>query len=345
MVGPFGNFWVFSKQISAMRTQITALALCLLFACRSTEPAESLGSVERLDKRLNAIIDENTTIEKLADGFEWSEGPLWIEDHQMLLFSDVPTNTIYQWKEGEGASIYLKPSGYTGTPPRGGEPGSNGLLLSPSGKLVLCQHGDRRMAVMVAPLDDPQPFFTTLADNFEGKKLCSPNDAIYDREGNLYFTDPPYGLANDTLREISFQGVYRLNSSGEISLLIDSLTRPNGIALSPDQSLLYVANSDPNKARWYEYQLSGDSVSSGRIFYDATPLTATLQGLPDGMKVDSDGNIFATGPGGIFVFNSKAEVLGKISLPNPTANCALADDEKTLYITSDMNVLRIKMRP
>ncbi|MGE0771682.1 MAG: SMP-30/gluconolactonase/LRE family protein [Cyclobacteriaceae bacterium] len=327
-----------------MRIQTAAFVLCCLLGCRSQEVAESMGSIERLNERLAAVIDEGASIEKLADGFEWSEGPLWIEDHQMLLFSDVPANTIFRWKEGEGASVYLKPSGYTGTPPRGGEPGSNGLVLSPTGKLVLCQHGDRRMAVMVAPLDDPQPLFATLADNFEGKKLSSPNDAIYDREGNLYFTDPPYGLANDTLREIPFQGVYRLNIHGEISLLVDTLTRPNGIALSPDQSLLYIANSDPDKARWYEYQLSGDSISSGRIFYDATELTGTLPGLPDGMKVDSAGNIFATGPGGIFVFDSKAEVLGKISLPNPTANCALADDGKTLYITSDMNVLRIKMR-
>jgi gluconolactonase len=312
--------------------------------CGPDKPVDQLGSIERLDPAINSIIKEGAVIEKLADGFEWSEGPLWVESHKMLLFSDVPTNTIHKWTEEKGSQIYLQPSGYTGTMPRGGEPGSNGLLLNPEGKLVLCQHGDRRMAVMVAPLEDPQPLFVTLADNYKNQKFSSPNDAVYDKTGNLYFTDPPYGLAVDTLREISFQGVYKLLTSGEVVLLVDTLTRPNGIALSPDQSKLYVANSDPGKARWYEYELNGDSVTGGKVFYDATVLTSTLKGLPDGLKVDGNGNLFASGPGGVFVFQPDGHLIGKINLPDPTANCALDEEEKTLYITSDMNVLRIKMR-
>jgi gluconolactonase len=326
-----------------MRKLFVLTTTAILMSCGNQKTDESTGSIERLDPQLDQIIPPEATIDVLAQGYDWSEGPVWVQEHKMLLFSDVPANTIYKWTEEGGAEVYLKPSGYTGTIPRGGEPGSNGLTLNPQGNLVLCQHGDRRVAVMVATLDHPEPVFTTLADNFEGKKLNSPNDVIYDRKGNMYFTDPPYGLAADSLKELPFQGVFRVNPDGAIELLVDSLTRPNGIAFSPDESKLYISNSDPEKARWYEYEFAGDSIVSGKVFYDATNLTATSKGLPDGMKVNQHGVLFCSGPGGIFIFSPTAKLLGNINLPDATANCAFDADEQNLFLTSDMKLLRIKL--
>jgi gluconolactonase len=283
----------------------------------------------------------------IAEGFEWSEGPLWIEDQKMLLFSDVPTNTIYKWTEEKGAEAYLKPSGYTGTTPRGGESGSNGLTLDAVGHLILCQHGDRRVAMMNAPLTQPKAEFTPIAYEFIGKRFNSPNDVVVNNY-NFYFTDPAYGLVKqmeDSSKEISFQGVYQLTSNRKTLLLIDTLTRPNGLAFSPDSKKLYIANSDPEKARWYEYELNPFmQIVSGKIFYDATTNAKTEKGLPDGLKVDAQGNIFATGPGGVWVFDQQGKVIGKIKLEEATSNCALTADGKTLFITNDMNILRIQLR-
>src|SRR5690606_17996544 len=200
------------------------------------------------DSRLDKIVAADAKVEVLAEGFDWTEGPLWVEAHQMLLFSDIPQNSVYKWTKEDGVELYLKPSGYTNkTVARGGETGANGLLLGPEGQLVLCQHGDRRMAVMQAPLDDPRSDYATIVDDFEGKKLNSPNDAAYKSNGDLYFTDPPYGLeknVNDPLKEIPYQGVYKVSSDGEVTLLLDSLTRPNGIAFFPGEETMIIANSD-----------------------------------------------------------------------------------------------------
>lgn len=323
------------------------LAGLIFFSC-STKQDGHTGSIERVDTALNSIIDKNARIEIIARGFEWAEGPLWIEQEKMLLFSDIPANTIYKWTEENGKQKYLSPSGYTGAEKRGGETGSNGLLLSKAGRLVLCQHGNRQLAWMNANLDDPQPNFETIADNYRGKKFNSPNDAVFNKKGELFFTDPPYGLEknmDDTSKQIPFQGVYKVTASGHVVLLIDSITRPNGIAIAADEKKLFIANSDPQKPYWYVFDVgASDSLTNGRIFYDATAASKLAAGMPDGMKTDKQGNIFATGPGGVWIFNKEAKLLGKIKFPELVSNCALTADEKTLYVTADSYVLRIKMR-
>lgn len=306
---------------------------------------KTTGSVERLSEAINELIAKDAKIEVLAEGFTWTEGPLWIDNGQYLLFSDIPPNRIMKWSEKDGLSLYLSPSGYTGKTPRTGEPGSNGLVLDAAGNLVLCQHGDRRMAKMTTSLDNPQPQFATIIDQYEGKRFNSPNDAVYDRQGNLYFTDPPYGLEGnmkDPAKEISFQGVYRYSKEGQLSLISDKITRPNGIGLSPDERTLYVACSDPKAATWTAFTLNEDgTVADEQLFYDATG--STEKGLPDGLKVDKKGNIWATGPGGVWIFNPKGEVLGKIKTGEATSNCALDAEQKTLYMTCDDYLMRIKL--
>jgi gluconolactonase len=324
--------------------QATALIL-LPFLVSCSEKEKSIGSIERIDPALDAILSANAKIEIIGEGFEWSEGPVWIAGENMLLFSDVPKNTIYKWTEAAGVEVYLTPSGFTGDSTTSPEPGSNGLLLDDEGNLVLCQHGDRRLAVMNADLNNPQPEFTSVAETYNGKRFSSPNDAVlynYD----FYFTDPPYGLKDqdkDAEKEILFQGVYKATANGNVVLLVDSLTRPNGIAFTPEGKMI-VANSDRGKARWYEYALNDSVVVSGKVLYDATTNAQTEKGLPDGLKIDRSGNIFATGPGGVWIFNASGKLLGKINVTEATSNCALADDDKTLYVTADMYLLRINLR-
>jgi len=216
------------------------------------------GNIEAMDTMLWSIISKDANIEVIAQGHEWTEGPLWIASENMLLYSDIPRNVIYAWKEGEKATLYLKPSGYLGENFTGSEPGSNGLILDKNGSLVLCQHGERQVAIMNSPIDDPDTLFITLINQFEGKRLNSPNDATYKSNGDLYFTDPPYGLPQrmeDPEKELPFQGVYRLDNDGNITLLTDELTRPNGIAFSPDEKILYIANSDPEMAVWKAFDV------------------------------------------------------------------------------------------
>lgn len=330
-----------------MKYYLSCLIIITMAACQPKEN-KTIGTIERLDPALDAIVSATAQPEIISEGYKWSEGPQWLAETKTLIFSDVPTNTIYQWMEGKGTSVYLTPSGYTGTTPRGGEMGSNGLTLTPDGKLVLCQHGDRRVARMEAPLNDPKPVFITLADNFEGKKLSSPNDVVVRSNGDVFFTDPPYGLESqsddDPAKETAFNGVYKA-SGGKTTVIADSLTRPNGLAFMPGEKTLIVANSDPKKPIWYAFDLAeNDSVMNARIFYDATKEAQTEKGSPDGFRVDKQGNIFASGPGGVWIFNAAGKVLGKIKLTEPASNCALTDDEKTLFITNNMYVLRVKLR-
>lgn len=318
----------------------------LLAACTSRE-SKTVGSIERIDAGLDKLISSSATLEIIGEGFEWSEGPVWVGKENMLLFSDVPKNIIYKWTEEKGVEPYLTPSGFTGTETTSHEPGSNGLIIH-NDSLVLCQHGDRRIAKMNSSLDNPTPNFSTVASTYEGKRFSSPNDAVYRSNGDLYLTDPPYGLGqqnDDPEKEQPHNGVYRVSPRGDVSLLIDSLTLPNGIIFLPGEKKFIVSNSDPAKAIWYEFELNDkDSVQQGRVFYNATSNAGTEKGLPDGLKADRDGNIFASGPGGIWIFNPEGTVLGKIKTPEAVANCALSPDEKTLYITSDMYLLRLKMR-
>jgi len=303
--------------------------------------------IESKDPLLDQIIGPEAKVEVLAEGFDWTEGPLWLEQVNKLIFSDIPPNIIYSWSEETGKEIYLTPSGYTGDAERGGEVGSNGLLLNPEGKLVLCQHGDRRLAVMNASLGSPAPDYATVVDHYQGKKLNSPNDAAFSSSGDLFFTDPPYGLEgniDDPLKELEFQGVYRLDTQGQLHLLTDKMSRPNGIALSVDESKLYVANSDPDQAIWMEFNILKDGrIDEGRVFYDATEWVGKIKGLPDGMKVHPSGTIFATGPGGVWIFNEEGRHLGTIHTGQATSNCALGNNNQYLYITADMYLMRVAL--
>lgn len=331
-----------------MKYVIIALLIITTSTCMAQKTYKAIGTIERFDSSINSIISSNAQAEIIAEGFEWSEGPLWIEEHKMLLFSDVPKNTIYKWTEEKGAEVYLKPSGFTGTESKSKEPGSNGLLLNAEGQLVLCQHGNRQMAKMDAQLDAPAPKFISLANNYNGKKFSSPNDAVYNNAGELFFTDPPYGLPmqndEDPAKELPYNGVYKVKKDGTVILLVDSISRPNGIAFFPGHKKILIASSDSKAPNWYVYDVAGDSLTNGKIFYSAAGHDKSWRGLPDGFKIDKAGNIFATGPGGVYIFNAKGKKLGLLRLENSSSNIALSPDEKTIYITNDMYVLRLKMR-
>ena len=344
------------KKIKKMKQLLSIISLLAFVSCNNnpkqkeqTNMYKTIGKIEKYDTSLDSIISPNAKAEIIAENFEWSEGPLWIEKENMLLFSDVPMNTIYKWTEANEKEIYLKPSGYTGTAPsKCKEPGSNGLTLDTDGNLVLCQHGDRQIGRMNAPLNKPEAKFISLADKFNGKRFSSPNDCVFNSVGELFFTDPPYGLQTqddtDSLKEIKHNGVYKVKKEGTVILLVDSITRPNGLAFFPGEKKLLVACSDPEKPNWYVFDVNGDTLTNGKIFYSTAGYDKNLHGLPDGLKIDKNGNVFATGPGGIYFFNKDGKLLGKLKLDNATSNCALSADENTLYITNDMYVLRLKMR-
>jgi gluconolactonase len=302
----------------------------------------AFGKIERKDARFDQLIPQDAILEKLADGFDWAEGPVWDKKGQYLLFSDIPPNSVMKWKEGEGITLFLKPSGYTGSKPRGGEPGSNGLHFDAQGRLVLCQHGDRRIARLKGDKS-----FETLADRYDGKRFNSPNDAVFKSNGDLYFTDPPYGLEglnDDPAKELKFNGVYRLAKDGTVTLLTKEMTFPNGIGFSPDEKTLYVAQSDPKQPIWKAFDVKPDgTLGSGRVFADSTAwFEAGRKGLPDGLKVDQKGNVFATGPGGVHVFAADGTHLGTIDTGEATANCGWGEDGTVLYVCADMYLGRIK---
>lgn len=334
-----------------MRCTLLLVALLIVPQNPPTQiPAADAAAlkIERLDPALDALIAPDAKIEILAKDFDWIEGPVWVKDGGYLLFSDIPPNVVFKWKQGEGVTQYLKPAGYTGSTPRGGEKGSNGLAIDSRGRLVLCQHGDRRLAIMDAPLSAPQPKFTTLADRYDGKRFNSPNDLTFKSNGDVYFTDPPYGMEKqfeDPAREIPFQGVYRRDGSGKVTLLTREMTRPNGIAFSPDERTLYVAQSDPQAAIWRAFDVNTDgSLGASRVLLDVTPPVKSRKGLPDGMKVDAAGNIFGTGPGGVLVMSPQGKHLGTIMTGQATSNCAFGDDGRTLYFTADMYLMRVRLK-
>jgi gluconolactonase len=306
---------------------------------------KTIGEIIRLDPDLDFLIEPNAKIEVLADGFKWSEGPTWVKNGGYLIFSDVPQNTVFKWKEDEGITEFLKPSGYTGRGTYSNEPGSNGLIISLDGKLISCEHGDRRVSIM--PLEGGGK--RTLTDNHAGQRYNSPNDVVQKLNGDIYFTDPPYGMPkheNDPSRETDVFGVYRVAKNGQTTLVISDLTRPNGLAFSPDESILYVNQSDPARSYIMAYPvLKNGLLGKGKLFFDTTPMVKQgLKGLPDGLKLDNKGNLFATGPGGVLVISPKGKLLGRIETTQPTANCGWGDDGSVLYITANNMLMRIKTK-
>jgi gluconolactonase len=333
------------KRIS---TGVLSLGVCLLGLFAQAADRPTIGEIERLDPALDALVPKDAKMEIIVDGLDWCEGPLWIPSGDgFLIFSDIPPNVIYRWDANSGQQKYLEPAGYTGRAPRGGEKGTNGSTLDADGRLVLCQHGDRRLARMLAPLGKPAPKYATVAGKFDGKRFNSPNDAVTHSSGAIYFTDPPYGLEknmDDPKKELDFQGVYRVAPDGTVTLLTKELDRPNGIALSPDEKTLYVANSHGPRPIWMAYPVLDDgSIGTGKVFFDATELSKTAKGAPDGLEVDEKGNLFATGPGGVLVFSPEGKHLGTLKTGQATSNVAFGVDGKTLFITADMYVLRIPL--
>ena len=326
------------------------LLLISLAMCQMAEaPYPMTGSVEVLDEALHTLVPADAQLEILSEGHDWTEGPLWIPGGDFLIFSDIPPNRIYRWREGEGTDVFLEPSGYTGAADRGGEVGSNGLTLDQQGRLVLAQHGDRRIARLTQPVTgSPLPEYQTLADRYNGMRFNSPNDLVYHSTGAVYFTDPPYGLEmnmDDPLKELDYQGIYRMAPDGTVTLLESGMSRPNGIAFAPDESTLYVANSDPVHPVWMAFDVLEDgALDGGRVLFDASHLVAAgRRGLPDGMKVDQAGNLFATGPGGVLILTPEGRHLGTLMTEQATSNCAFGDDGSTLYITADMYLMRVRL--
>lgn len=342
--------------ISIFVATATLIATCTVHANEPSLP--TIGKIEILDSQLESWLSGDAKIEVLASGFTWTEGPVWVtpedqvdgcdSENGCLLFSDIPRNTVFRWSPGQdspggGIDKFLSPSGYTGTTYYGLEPGCNGLLLDSGGRLVSCEHGDRRVSVLT-----PGGGKMTIVDRFEGKRLNSPNDAVFDERGNLFFTDPPYGLpdrANDPRRELDFCGVYRYSPNGELKLLTKALNRPNGIGLSPDQATLYVAQSDPDDPIWMAFPLNEDGLAgAGRKIADASEYMKQYPGLPDGMAIHSSGTLFASGPGGIFILSPTGDLLGRIITGGRTSNCTFDSDEKTLYLTADKQICRVRMK-
>jgi gluconolactonase len=320
-------------------------------------PAENLTplTMDRLDPSIGKIVPAGATMERIATGFTWVEGPVW--DDGKLFFAEIPSNSIRTWTPGKGVSIFLQPSGYKGSAPYGGpEAGSNGMTLDVRGRLTVAGHAQRDVYRFEAL--KPEGPITILADTYKGRQLNSPNDVVYKSDGSLYFTDPPYGLRtqldNDPEKQLDVNGVYRIPhalthepgappSRADLQLLVSDLTRPNGIAFSPDEKYLYVNNSQPKKI-WMRYSVKPDgTLTDAKLLYDDT--ADTRPGNPDGMKVDVEGNIYSAGPGGIWIFSPEGKPLGTILLPGRTSNVAWAGaDRKMLYITDSEGIYRVHLK-
>lgn len=317
---------------------------------------EAAGSVQKSDPGFDAIAPAGAKIEKVATCCKWLEGPVWTHDHY-LLFADIPGNRILKWTPEGGISDFLHPSGYLGKEPfTGPESGSNGMTLDRHGRLTVAGHARRNVYRLESLSAGAQ--VTVLADRYQGKRLNSPNDLVYARDGSLYFTDPPYGLQTqgdtDPQKELDFNGVFRVRDAvahkpgappdpGKLQLIIKDLTRPNGIAFSPDEKILYIAVSDPHHKVWMKYDVKPDgTVGSGTVFYDAT--SAPGEGGPDGIKVDEKGNLYGAGPDGVWVFSPDGKHLGTFKIPERVANLNWGDDGRMLYITASSSLYRVHLK-
>jgi gluconolactonase len=310
---------------------------------QSTQYA-SIGQVVHIDPKLNQLIPADAKIELIGAGFGHLEGPVWVNDSSCLLVSDTKAQITYKWSPTKGLSKFLQHTGYTGQMPYSEEPGSNGLTIDNKGRLIMCDHGDRRIAVL--PLNGKWGK-QTLADNYQGKRFNSPNDVVAHSNGSLYFTDPSYGLPKkekDPTREMTVNGVYQLTPTGTVNRLISDITLPNGLAFSPDGKMLYVSQSDSLKPLLLAYpMLVNGTLGKGKIFFDATSLPKLRdKEVPDGIKTDRDGNLWAAGPGGLLIISPAGKLLGRLDTGEVIANCAWGDDGSTLYITSNTFLCRIK---
>ena len=330
-----------------MKKLILPLITILGLSTTMNAQYKTIGKIHVYDESVNTLIDPSTPIEIVAKGYTWSEGPVWVKKGGYLLFSDVPENKIYQWTAEKGAVLYLTPSGYSGSTYYSYEPGANGLIINQKGNLVSAEHGDRRIAEM--PLGKPESK-KSLTGLWEGKKLNSPNDVIQANNGDYYFTDPPYGLPGrgkeEVAKEIAFQGVYRISKKGELSLQYDKMARPNGLAMNIDESILYVGSSEPKESHILAFPIDKKgNLGEPSVFFDAAELAKQgIRGGYDGMKLDKQGNIWTTGPGGILIISPAGKLLGRIETGNPNSNVNFGEDGSTLFITSKMNLLRVKTK-
>lgn len=330
--------------ISRREAMLGGAATMVLAGCTSAVPtSDTVPSIlDVRDDRFLSLFPTDAAFETLGTGYGWSEGPAWDAARQALYFTDVPGNTAYRWSREDGVSVFLQPSGAESVEGFR-EPGANGLAVSGEDRLLICNHGLRRVEAM----DIQTKLRTPLTTEFEGKLYNSPNDLIEASDGTIYFTDPPYGLAEgdaSPLKEMDVNGVYRLDPDGSVTRLFDDMTRPNGIALSPDERSLYITNSDPENAKLRVADLSEDGeVLSHRWLFDTMPFMAEdAPGLPDGMAITTDGLIVTTGPAGIFVITPEGELLGRILTGRATANCTFGEDGRTLFITSHDHLLRLE---
>lgn len=335
---------------------IFAFSLLLFISCEQKSKdgtAEKLAhhpemeqlKVEIYDSAALAIIDADAKFEILAEGFGWSEGPVWVEELQAVLFSDIPANTIYQWSEKDSLQVYLKGAGHSGAANEDSGQGPNGLILDHENRLLICQHGDRRIARMDADVKSPEAQFISIAETYDGQQFNSPNDLAIDKAGTIYFTDPPYGRPQSKTGAIGINGVFKVSPGQEVTLLVDSLSRPNGIALSLDERILYVNQSDAEKPFLLHYNISEDGqLENGKILFDFRAIAKGEKGLPDGLKVHKSGHIFATGPGGVHIISPEGKLMASIKTGKATANCTFDSNQKYLYMTTTDLLIRVRLK-
>tara|TARA_Y100001936_G_scaffold23431_1_gene21111 strand:- start:2369 stop:3385 length:1017 start_codon:yes stop_codon:yes gene_type:complete len=337
-----------------MKKYILSFFLLSILSCVNNTNQENYtrltrGNVQIFDESAKIFVNEDSRIELLADSLFLSEGPLWIESLNSLLFTQVASNKVFKWNENDGLSVYLDPSGYTGIVPAepDGLVGSNGMVLNSNGDLILAQHGDRRVAKLI-DWDNETPEFETLAGRYNDKLFNSPNDLVYADNGDLYFTDPPYGfglekLLTSELKEQPVNGVYKLTKSGEVVLLVEDILLPNGIAISNDNKTLYVNSSDVEYPIITKFDITENGLENRDIFFDGTELIKSSEGWFDGLKVHSSGNIFSTGPGGVLILTPEGKHLATIGTTSNALNCAFGNNEEYLYITAFDYLARVKL--